>query len=350
MLASLSQVGNFWVLLCQRLGLAFLFLGVFLERPVMFAASILALLIAMPLHQLFRRLVQFKFELVVIIGLITVQWGAESQFNALILMIYLMGLINGLLLPNPNVIAPRSLVWVIALVLLLSLFFTSDLPRSLGIISEESIFGVNQDDYKIDTRSLAYAAFIVLLYLAPHFRGKIYPRLHASLLVAVSVLAMNKFGILYAALYRLTPRLVFPLVLSLFFVLEAIGFSNFEFTAPRLALWADFFYNFPFCKSKFGACTELITLNNVEGVRSFHSIVLDFYWYGGVVGLLAGIYFLARVAVVRSSFGASSSLLFAIALLFGFPPFFNERHILIVYAFLVLFKAERSRRLSYRAL
>jgi hypothetical protein len=350
MLLSLSRAGEVWRSLGQRLGLTFLFLGVFLERPSMFAGSILLLLMATPLGQLARRLLRFKLELIIILGLIAVQAAAKSQFNALILTIYLMGLINGLLLPNPHAIPPRMWPSVALMCLILALFFTSDLPARIGLASEESTFGSNPDDYQVDPRSLAYATFIFLLYLAPHFRGELSSVLHVSLLIGSAALGTNKFGMLYAALCKLTPRLVVPAALMLFCAMAAVGFSSLEFTIARAALWSDFFFNFPRCESTYGVCTELIGLNNEEGVRSFHSIVLDFCWYGGLAGLIGGIYFLVRVARVRSNFGASAAVLFSVALLFGFPPFFNERHVLIVYALLVLFQADRPSRLAHRAL
>jgi hypothetical protein len=336
--------------LFQRLGLAFMFLGVFLERPAMFASSILLLVIATPLGQLGRRLISFKVELLIIIGLISVQAAANSQLNALILVLYLMGLINGLLLPNPRTIPPRSWILLTLLMTTLALFFTSDFPARIGLTANESIFGTNTDDYEIDYRSLAYAWFILFVYLAPHFHGELRSIFHVLLLIGSAMLGTNKFGIFYAALYKLSLRLVIPAVLILLCGLAAMGFSLMGWTAAREGLWSDFFANFPTCNSTYGVCTELIGLNNEEGVRSFHSIVLDFGWYGGILGLIGGMYFLVRVASVRSNFGASAGVLFSVALLFGFPPFFNERHILIVYALLLLFQTDRTRRLTHRPL
>jgi len=350
MVLSLSRAGEVWRSLGQRLGLTFLFLGIFLERPFMFASSILLLLTATPLAQLGRRLLRFKVELIIIIALIAVQAAAESQLNALILTIYLMGLINGLLLPNPRAIPPRAWLSLAILCIVLALFFTSDLPPRLDLSAEKSIFGKNPYDYQIDPRSLAYATFIVLLYLEPHFHGQLRSVLHVSLLICSAALASNKFGVLYATLCKLAPRLVIPAALALFCAMATVGFSSLEFTAARAALWSDFSSNFPRCDSTYRVCTELISLNNEEGVRSFHSILLDFCWYGGFAGLLGGLYFLVRVARVRSGFGASAAVLFSVALLFGFPPFFNERHVLIVYALLVLFQAEHPCCLAYRPL
>jgi hypothetical protein len=334
----------------QQFGLALLFLGIFLERPSIFASSILTLLIATPLSQLASRIIKFKFELFVMFGLIAAQVVAESQFNSLILTIYLMGLINGILLPNPSAFAPRSLILFLLIFLALALLFTSGIPAQLGISTEESAFGNNTDEYQIDPRSLAYASFIFLLYLAPHFRGDIRTTLHSLLLLTIAALGANKFGMLYAALCKFAPKLVTPAMVFLFFVMALIGFASLEFTSARAALWADFFSHFPSCDSAYGVCTELIALNNEEGVRSFHSILLDFCWYGGFAGLLGGLYFLIRVATVQSNFGGSAAMLFAVALLFGFPPFFNERHVLIVYSLLILFQAERPRRLAHRSL
>jgi len=333
----------------HHLGLAFMFLGIFLERPVMFAMSILVLLIVTPLREVGRRAWQLKIELLVIGGLISGQVTADSQFNALILTIYLMGMLNGLVLPDPRAIPPRSWLYLAVLCLLLALFFTSSLPAELGLQAEQSAFGTNPEDYQIDPRSLTYAVFIVTLYLAPHFAGVGSP-LHAGLLLGTAMLGANKFGMLFGALYRLTPRLVAPSILLVFVVLTVVGVSTLEFTAARAALWSDFFSNFPDCMSIHGVCTELIAINNEEGVRSFHSILLDFAWYGGFAGLSGGLYFLLRVARVRSRFGMSSGILFAVALLFGFPPFFNERHVLIVYALLILFQKGRACRLAHRPL
>ncbi len=345
-----SRMGEIWRSLFGRLGLAFMFLGVFLERPSMFASSILLLVIATPLGQLGRRLLSFKVELIIIIGLISVQAVADSHFNALILSIYLMGLINGLLLPNPRSIPPRFWLSLALLCTMLALFFTSDFPARIGLTADDSIFGNNTDDYAIDYRSLAYAVFIIFFYLASHFQGELRSIFHVSLLIGSAALGTNKFGILYAALYKLAPRLVIPAILILFCGLAVAGFSSLGLTAARAGLWSDFFSNFPTCDSTYGVCTELIILNNDERARSFHSILLDFCWYGGIAGLIGGTYFLLRVARVRSNFGASAAVLFSVALLFGFPPFFNERHVLIVYALLLLFQADCPRRLTNRTL
>lgn len=345
-LARRRGTGRSWI---QLLGLVFMLLGVFLERPDMFATSIFLLLVSTPLVEVVRRVMKFKIELIVLLGLMAVQWAASSQTNALVLTLYLMGLLNGLLLPHPRAIAPASWLPLSFACLLLALFFTSSFAAHLGVSTEASAFGTNRDDYRLDLRSLAYAAFIFLLYQAPHFRRRERFELHISLLLAAATLGTNKFGMLYAALFRFTPKLVVPLMLVLAIALTAAGISSLEFTADRVALWSDFFTNFPVCESTHGVCTELISLNNEEGVRSFHSIALDFSWYGGAAGLLAGLYFLIRVALVPSYFGRSAAVLFAVALLFGFPPFFNERHVLIVYAFLILFPARR-RRFAHRSL
>lgn len=335
-LARRRGTGRRWI---QLLGLVFMLLGVFLERPDMFATSIFLLLVSTPLVEVIRRVMKFKIELIVLLGLIAVQWAASSQTNALVLTLYLMGLLNGLLLPHPRAIAPAAWVPLALAYLMLALFFTSSFAAHVGVSTEASAFGTNRDDYRLDLRSLAYAAFIFLLYQAPHFRKRDRFELHVSLLLAAATLGTNKFGMLYAALFRFTPKLVVPLLLLLVIGLTAADISSLEFTADRVALWSDFFTNFPICGSTHGVCTELISLNNEEGVRSFHSIPLDFSWYGGAAGLLGGLYFLFRVAFVPSYFGRSAAVLFALALLFGFPPFFNERHVLIVYAFLILFPA-----------
>lgn len=333
-LARRRRTGSGWV---QSLALVFMLLGVFLERPDMFAASIFFLLVSTPLFELGRRVMKFKIELVVLVSLIAVQWLASSQTNALVLTLYLMGLLNGMLLPHPRVIRPRSWVPIALAFVILALLFTSSVAAHLGVSTDASAFGTNRDDYRVDLRSLAYAAFIFLLYQGPHFQRGGRFKLHISLLLAAASLGTNKFGMLYAALFRLTPKLVMPLLLLLGIGMTAAGISSLGFTADRVALWSDFFSNFPVCESVHGVCTELISQNNNEGVRSFHSIALDFSWYGGIAGLAGGLYFLLRVAFVPSYFGRSAALLFAVALLFGFPPFFNERHVLIVYAFLILF-------------
>ncbi|MDR7096752.1 hypothetical protein [Hydrogenophaga laconesensis] len=335
-----------WV---QHLGLAFMLLGVFLERPDMFATSILLLLVSTPLRELGRRITTFKVELLVLMGLIAVQWAAHSPTNALVLTLYLMGLLNGMLLPHPRVIGPRSWASLAIACLLLALLFTSSLAPHLGLSSEGSAFGTNPDDYRIDPRSLTYAVFIFLLYQGPYFRGRTRFKLHISLMLAVAALGTNKFGMLYAALFRVAPRLVIPVLLLLATALTAAGIASVGFTADRAALWSNFFSNFPICDSAYGVCTGLISASNEEGVRSFHSIALDFLWYGGIAGLAGALYFLLRVAMVPSNFGRSAAVLFAMALLFGFPPFFNERHVLIVYAVLILFSA-RHRGLSHRTL
>lgn len=335
-LARRLGIGRRWI---QHLGLVFMLLGVFLERPDMFATSIFLLLVSTPLVQIGRRVWKFKIELFVLLSLIAVQWAASSQTNALVLTLYLMGLLNGLLLPHPRAIAPASWAPIAFACLLLALFFTSSFASHLGVSTEASAFGTNRDDHRLDFRSLTYAIFIFLLYQAPHFRRRDRFELHISLLFAVATLGSNKFGMLYAALFRFTPKLVVPLLLLLAIGLTAAGISSLSFTADRVALWSDFLTNFPVCESAHGVCTELISLNNEEGVRSFHSIALDFSWYGGSAGLVGGLYFLFRAALVPSYFGKSAAILFAVALLFGFPPFFNERHVLIIYAFLILFPA-----------
>lgn len=333
----------------QYVGLAFMFLGIFLEKPAMFAASILALALVTPARETLRRVLKLRVELMVVCGLIAVQIAAEGQLNALIVTIYLMGLLNGIFLPDPRTFGPRSWLPLIALCAVLAMFFTSELPVSLGYGATESAFGSNTEDYRIDLRSLAYAIFIVGLYLAPHFTGPALG-LHTGLLLTAAGLGGTKFGMVYAALSKLAPRLVLPLAVMVFLALAVVGLGDIEFTAARAALWSDFTSAFPGCESTYGVCTQLITFNNEEGVRSFHSILLDFAWYGGVVGLLGGSYFLLRVARVRSNFGRSAGILFAVALLFGFPPFFNERHVLIVYAFLILFQKDRAGRVAHRPL
>lgn len=323
-----------WV---QHVGLVFLLLGIFLERPDMFAASIVALLVSTPLREVIRRVLKFKIELVILIGLIAVQWVASGQTNALVVTLYLMGLLNGLLLPHPRVISARSWMPIFFACLVLALLVTYGIAPHVGLSQDASAFGANREDYRIDLRSLAYAAFIFLLYQGPLFHTGLRSRLHMSLLLVIAALGTNKFGMLYAALFRLTPKLVIPLLLLLAMALVGANISSLSFTADRVALWSDFFSHFPTCDAIYGICTEQINVNNEEGVRSFHSIVLDFSWYGGVLGFLGGVYFLLRVALVPSYFGPSAAVLFAIALLFGFPPFFNERHAFIVYAFLILF-------------
>lgn len=333
----------------QYVGLAFMFLGIFLEKPAMFAASIIALTLATPAREMLRRALTLRVELLVVCGLIAIQTFAESPLNALIVSIYLMGLLNGIVLPDPRTFGPRSWFPLIVLCVILAMFFALEVPAALGFSATESAFGSNTEDYRIDMRSLTYAVFIVALYLAPHFRGPA-TGFHAGLLLTAASFGGNKFGMAYAVLSKVTPRLVLPLAVMTFLALAMLGFADIEFTAARAALWSDFFSAFPSCESTHGVCTQLITFNNEEGVRSFHSIVLDFAWYGGVVGLLGGIYFLVRVARVRSNFGRSAGILFAVALLFGFPPFFNERHVLIVYAFFVLFQKERTGRFAHRPL
>jgi hypothetical protein len=345
-----SRAGEMLRSLCQRLGLAFMFLGIFLERPSMFASSIVLLVVATPWNQLGVRLLSFKVELIIIIGLISVQLAVNNALNAMIIALYLMGLINGLLLPNPLTIPPRSWILLVLLCAMLALFFTSDFTARIGLTANESFFGSNIDVYEIDYRSLAYAVFIIFVYLAPHFHGKIRSIFYVALLISSAILGGTKFGVLYSVLFKLTPKLVIPFIFILFCGLAVAGFSSLGFTAPRAELWYDFLSSFPTCESTYGVCTELISLNNKEGVRSFHSILLDFWWYGGIAGLIGGIYFFFRVASVRSNFGASAALLFSVALLFGFPPFFNERHVLIVYAFLILFQADCPHRLTHRTL
>lgn len=320
-----------------------MFLGVFFEKPAWFAASIASLLLVTPPSLILRRLWQLRFEFTIIIGLLAVQAAADSPLNALILAVYLMGLVNGMLLPEPRTLHPSRWTTLILLCLVLATLYVSDVFKDVGLGSAESAFGANVDDYQIDYRSLSYAVFIILLYLAPHFVG-VKSGLHAVLLLSSATLGSNKFGVIYAALFKAPATLAAATVGLAFFALGIIGFEQVEATAARAALWADFMLGFSECESVYGVCTDLILNNNEEGVRSFHSIVLDFAWYGGYVGLLGGLILVLRVACARSAFGRSASILFAVALLFGFPPFFNERHVLVIYAFLVLFQYKRVSR------
>jgi hypothetical protein len=326
-----------------------MFLGIFLEQPSMFLGSILLLLMATSAGQLLIRLQKFQVELISIIVLVSVQLASSSQFNALILSLYLIGLINGLLLPNPFDIRPRSWLLLLFMLAILWIFVQSDFSLQIGLADRDSAFGVNTADYKLDPRSLTYSLFIALVYFAPHFRGLFLSAIHSILLIGLASWGSNKFGMLFGAFCRFPPRIILPFLLCLFLLLGSIGFSNIDFSSARAALWSDFYYNFPACQESHPICTALISLNNDEGVRSFHSIVLDFFWYGGLFGLLVGIYLLLRVARQKSIFGASTPVLFSAALLFGFPPFFNERHALILYAVLILFQSECPRFVTGRA-
>jgi hypothetical protein len=165
-----------------------------------------------------------------------------------------------------------------------------------------------------------------------------------------ALLGSNKFGVAFSVLKNL-PRACVVLAIAVAFVGLAIaGFAVVDVTAARAALWSDFAANFPRCEATWGVCTELIVANNEEGVRSFHSLALDFAWYGGWPGLVAAAAFVWRAARVRSLYGRSAGVLFALALMFGFPPFFNERHVLVCYAFLVLFQEGRAARVADRPL
>jgi hypothetical protein len=219
-----------------------------------------------------------------------------------------------------------------------------------GLIPAESAFGSNVDEYAIDSRSLSYATLIALLYLSPHLRGPMGSTLHIGAMLAVAAAGSNKFGVAFSALKN-APRVpTVSLVLVAFIGVAVVGFSTIDITAARAALWSDFATNVGPCDKVFGVCADPIVLNNAEGVRSFHSLVLDFTWYGGWPGAVGALFFLWRAATVRSLYGRSAGVLFALALLFGFPPFFNDRHVLVCYAFLVLFQESSAPRLARRPL
>lgn len=340
---------GFWSTFAQHLGLAFMLSGIFLERPALFGVSIILLLISTPFSKLVRRLAMFTIELLILACLIAVQLAASDSANALILTLYLIGLLNGLLLPHPSSVTPRCWFRFIAPLLVLSLFLSHIPNPSIGIFSGTSVFGANREEHQIDLRSLSYAIFIFFLYQTRHFQGTKRSVLHAALMLITASVAANKFGMLYSILYRLPPRIVTPLILLTYIGLTAIGIGNLGITSDRAELWLSFQSNFPYCDSAYGVCTELISHNNDEGVRSFHSVLLDFTWYGGIAGLLGGVFFLVRVIFISSGFGKSAAILFALSMLFGFPPFFNERHVFIFYALLILFPVS-NRDFTHRAL
>lgn len=317
-------------------GLACLFLGIFLEKPAWFAVSIACLIVVMPVGALLHRAWLFRYELLTMVSLIAVQVAVDSPLNALTLVMYLMGILNGMLLPDPRTFGPRKWFALAVLCTALTQMHVSGLSP-LDSASGESAFGSNIDDYQIDFRSLTYAAFILLLYVSPHFAG-LGAGLHTSLLLILAALGSNKFGMLYALLAKLPVAVAALIVLVLYMMFAILGFSEVEATAARAALWSDFFTNFPSCDASYGVCSDLIINNNEEGVRSFHSIVLDLTWYGGPLGLAAGLLFVVRIACVRSAFGRAAGVMLAVALVFGFPPFFNERHVFIPYAFLIIFQ------------
>jgi hypothetical protein len=338
------------VALGRLLGLTWLTLGIFLEKPVFFALSVVCLVLVIAPREVGRRLLALRLEFAVMLALIGVQFAAGGLLNALTLLLLLLGLINGLLLPDPRAIGPRFWPAWLLLAVAITAAYESELLAAWGLVPSESAFGSNIDEYEIDPRSLSYAVVIVLLYLSPHFAGPAGVGLHVLTMTLAAALGTNKFGIVFSLLKNLPRRLVAPAIAAGFLGLAVVGFSVVDITAARAALWSDFFANFPRCDAALGVCTDLILVNNEEGVRSFHSLALDFTWYGGWPGLVAASAFIWRAATVRSLFGRSAGTLFALALLFGFPPFFNDRHVLLCYAFLVLFQEGRAARVADRPL
>lgn len=334
----------------RLIGLTWLTLGIFLEKPLFFALSVAFLAAVTPPREVWRRATVLRFELVVLLCLIAVQFAGSGSLNALILLIYLLGLVNGLLLPDPRTIGPRYWLPWLLLAIGLTAAYQSNLLEAWGLLPAESAFGTNIDEYEIDLRSLSYSILIMLLYLSPHFTSVTGATLQSAAMLVAALLGSNKFGMAFAVLKNVPRTLVAPAVLAAFATLAYLGFSLVDVSAARAALWSDFVANYPDCNGAFGVCTDLILVNNDEGVRSFHSLVLDFAWYGGPLGMAAATIFIWRALRVRSLYGRSAGLLFTLALLFGFPPFFNERHVLVCYAFFVLFQTGRAARVAHRTL
>jgi hypothetical protein len=331
-------------------GLIWLTLGIFLEKPAFLAVSIAFLALATPLRDLLRRLGHLRFEFGVLLSMLAWQSAAGGTLNALVVLIYLLGLTCGLFLPDPRSIRRAYwLPWMIG-VAVLTFAAQNDVLTNWGLLPAESAFGVNVDEYAIDLRSLSYAAVIMLLYLAPHFRSGAATLIHQVVMAVIAALGSNKFGAAFSLLKNLPLPLVAPVLLVVVGGMGGVGYAHIDATAARAALWSDFAANIPRCDRVLGVCTDLILVNNEEGVRSFHSLVLDFGWYGGPLGMVAALALIWRVATVRSLYGRSAGLLFSLALLFGFPPFFNERHVLACYAFFILFQEGRPARVSGRPL
>jgi hypothetical protein len=339
-----------WLVACgQLLGLSWLALGIFLEKPLFFALSVVCLALVLPPRETMRRARMLGVEWLILLALLAVQWAAGGQLNALIIVLYALGLLNGMLLPDPRAIGPRFWVPLLLLCIGLTDAYQSGALEAWGLVPAESAFGSNTDEYEIDPRSLSYAVMLMLLYLSPHFSG-VPAALHVVVMLLAAAVGSNKFGMAFSALKNLPRTLVVPLLLLVFAVQANLGFSAVEATAARAALWSDFAANVRGCDAVLGVCTDLIVVNNTEGVRSFHSLLLDFAWYGNWPGLAGALYFVWRAATVRSLFGRSAGVLFALALLFGFPPFFNDRHVLVCYAFFVLFQERGAARLARRPL
>jgi hypothetical protein len=340
------MVSKIWMLINQSMGLSLLVIGIWYEKPLISAGSIIFLSLSLPPSQIISRAIVLKYEFVFIAILIYLQTSADSLLNSLVLILYLMGLINGMLLPNPFGLSKFAFPLTLFLIFLLSLAFDRYDILSITLPGmSASAFGSNPDNYILDSRSLGYGLFILLLFLTHHFRGR-KSFFHSIGMTAVAALSTNKFGMVYSVFFKLPRFFIFPIILILITAMGVIGYSKLSFTTTRANLWFNFFDNFPNCFDQYLFCRDIISLNNDEGVRSFHSILLDFAWYGGPVGVIAGIYFIFRLLTVRSTFGRSGALLFAVALFFGFPPFFNERHVLVAYAFFILFQEAKSRDIS----
>lgn len=331
-------------------GLTWFASGIFLEKPVFLAWSIVCFALVTSPREVWRRLGRLRFEFATLLGLLAWQTAAGGTLNALVLLMYLLGLTCGLLLPDPRQVTRIYwLPWVICIALVTLAYQDESLTR-WGLLPAESAFGSNLDEYAIDPRSLAYALLILLFYLSPHFGRPASAAMQQIIMALAALIGSNKFGIAFSLMKNLPRALVAPLLIALVAGLAIVGYAHVEMTAARAALWSDFAANLPHCDRFLGVCTDLILVNNEEGVRSFHSLALDFAWYGGPLGMVAALAFIWRAATVRSLFGRSAGLLFALSLLFGFPPFFNERHVLACYAFLVLFQEGRAARLARRPL
>jgi hypothetical protein len=331
-------------------GLVWLTLGIAMEKPAFLAMAIAFLAFATSGRELWLRLGRLRIEFGVLFGLLAWQFAAGGVLNALVMLMYLMGLTCGLLLPDPRTI--RRAYWLpwLAGVVVLAFAYQSGALAGWGLLPADSAFGANVDEYAVDPRSLSYAAVIMLLYLTPQFRSTASTLVHQAAMAVIAALGSNKFGTAFSLLKNLPRPLVAPLLVLAIGALGVAGYAAVDVTAARAALWSDFAANVSRCDRVLGVCTDPILVNNDEGVRSFHSLLLDFGWYGGAPGMLAAVYFIWRAATVRSLFGRSAGLLFALALLFGFPPFFNERHVLACYAFLVLFQEGRAARVAHRPL
>lgn len=106
----------------------------------------------------------------------------------------------------------------------------------------------------------------------------------------------------------------------------------------RVQLWIDFYDNVDFSKI-FGTLDSPSAITS-EGLESFHSLLLDSFWYSGYLGIISALLslhmWIKRIFQVSTQSSKIAILFLLIGLLMGAPPFADIVAINILAPFLLL--------------